>query len=157
MKRILFIALSSLLIMAGCEATNDVQKPAEKEVTNQVTPAQTTVSSLVMSDLKLSKGSNQLFDKAEQKTKVLYQLKLTIKNSSEDNILISAAQFKALTSEGKYIRNFPTLDELGQALEAQKKITEKIYFAPPKNQTIEKIIYEDKDRAAYQEWKVTSE
>ncbi|MBC2195697.1 hypothetical protein [Listeria booriae] len=156
MKRILFIVLSSLLVLAGCTSTNDDQEPTTTEIKSQVTPVNTMVSSLVFSELKLSKSSNEMFDKTEQKKNELYRLQLALKNISEDNILISAAQFKALTSGGKYIRNFPTLDELGQAVEAKKQITEKIYFALPKGQTIEKIIYEDKDRAAYQEWKVSS-
>lgn len=160
-KRICIIALSSLLVLTACSA-NETTKPVKNTTKTEaktakkttITPTKVTVSSLEFSQLKLEAGTNKVFDKEAEKTSDLYVLDLTIKNKAEDDITIAAAHFKALASGGKYVKNYPTLDELGQVIAGEHQVTGKIYFAVPKSEKIEKIIYEDKDRVAYQEWKI---
>lgn len=156
MKRFKWIPLLLLSVFFITACTNE---PAVTKEPKQVQAFfsednKVNVASLDMAIGQITDAKNDIPVGDKLGKNKLVKLDVTLKNTTEYGIPIAASTFHVLDSSGKYHANYAVEGELGQVISGGKALKGTVYFAIPKERTIEKVIYEDKARSAYQEWKV---
>ncbi|MBC1317809.1 hypothetical protein [Listeria booriae] len=156
MKRFKWIPLLLLSVFCITACTNEpvVTKEPKKVQASFSEDNKVNVASLDMEVGKVTDAKKDIPFGDKLGNNKLVRLDVTLKNTTEYGIPIAASTFHVLDSSGKYHANYAMEGELGQVIPGGEVLEGMIYFAIPEERTIEKVIYEDKARSAYQEWKV---
>ncbi|EUJ43580.1 DUF4352 domain-containing protein [Listeria riparia] len=156
MKRFKWIPLLLLAVFCITACTNEADVIKEPQQVQASFPEdnKVNVASLDMTVGEVTDANKDIPVGDKLGNNKLVKLDVTLKNTTEYGIPIASSTFRILDSSGKYHRNYAMEDELGQIISGGEVLEGMIYFAIPKERTIEKVIYEDTTRSAYQEWRV---
>lgn len=147
-KLLLFVALSSALLLSGCDSGST--KTAQQTNTDDTTIVGTSLVNGVKVDLV---SVSHLEDAASEDKRELYIFEVTGENTSSVTKGLGAADFVLKTKDDQEVTNDGTLASFGDEIAPGKNLSGKVYFWVEKDKEPTELVYQPTEEDTYT-WKL---